>query len=120
MTALDTRARATALRLLDKYGKAVTLSRVTEGSYNPSTGETSSEVVVIATVDALIEDYKGIDYISGDIQMTDRRVTIPASGNVEPEPNDRLTIDAVVYTIVSVTTVWSGELPALFVMQVRK
>lgn len=120
MTALDIRARATGLRLLEKYGKPCTISRVTEGTYDPATGSISAESVVTSTPFGLIEDYKGIDFISGMIEKTDRKVTIPSQGQNEPVPNDRLTIDGVTYAVISVSIVWSGEQAALYVMQVRK
>lgn len=120
MTALDIRARATGLRLLEKYGKPCTITRVTEGTYDPATGSISAESVVTSTPFALIEDYKGIDFISGMIEKTDRKVTIPAKGQDEPAPNDRLSIDGVTYSVISVGVVWSGEQAALYVMQVRK
>lgn len=127
MTALDIRARATGLRLLEKYGKPCTISRIIEGAYDPATGNISAESVVTSTPFALIEDYsgilqssEGIALISGMIEKTDRKVTIPAKGQDEPAPNDRLSIDGVTYSVISVGVVWSGEQAALYVMQVRK
>mgnify|MGYP003334282826 FL=1 len=120
MTALDTRARATALRLLEKYGKPVTLTQVTEGAYNPATGELSGGSTTVEYPHALIEDYNGSDYVTGLIEIGDRKVMTPAKGYDEPKPNDRFTIDSDAYTVIAVETVWSGEQAAAYISQVRK
>ena len=120
MTALDTKARATALRLLEKYGKPCTFYQIGEGAYDPSTGDIATAVNVTTVTKAIIEDYQGIDFISGAVEKTDRKVTLPASLQREPSPNDKLSIDQQFYTVVSVLTVWSGEQAALYELQVRK
>jgi hypothetical protein len=120
MTALDTRARATALRLLQKYGKPVTLTQVTEGTYNPATGELSGGGTTIEIPYALIEDFNGKDYISGLIEIGDRKLMTPAQGYAEPELNDRFTVDSDSYTVIAVETIWSGEQAAAYISQIRK
>lgn len=120
MTALDVKARATALRLLKKYGKPCAIYQIGEGAYNPATGDVASEAIVAQTPYAMIEDYNGLDYISGLIQATDRKITIPAEGSYEPSPNDQVIFDGISYKVISVSVVWSGEKAALYIMQVRK
>ena len=120
MTALDTKARDTAVRLLDKYGKSITHTIVTEGTYDPITGLVSGGSTTIGVPHALIEDYPGSAYASGLVEMNDKKLTIAAKGNNEPKPNDRFTIGLDTYTVVSSSIVWSGEMAALYVSQVRK
>ena len=120
MAALDARARTTALNLIEKFGKPVTLTVVTEGSYNPTTGDISGGSTTVAVPRAIIEDINGANYIQGLTEIGDRRVTIPALGYTEPKPNDKFTIDSDVYTVIAVETVWSGELAAIYISQVRK
>lgn len=120
MAALDAKARATALKLINKFGKPVTLTVVTEGTYDPSTGDISGGSTSVAVPKAIIEDFNGTEFISGQIEVGDRKVTIPASGFAEPRPNDTFTIGSDVYKIVSVETVWSGEQAAIYISQVRK
>ena len=117
---LDARARNTASKMLTKFGKRITLSRITEGVYNPATGDVGNPILSTLIVYALIKDYKGIDLVSGVIQQGDRKVTIPALGVAEPQPLDKVTIDSLVYSVISVRSVWSGEQAAMFEMQVRK
>lgn len=120
MTTLDTKARSTALRLLNKYGKSVSHTIVSEGTYDPITGEVSAPSISTEIAKAILEDFPGADYISGLVEKGDRKLTTPAKGYGEPKPNDRFTVGSDVYTVISVETVWSGEQAALYVSQVRK
>lgn len=120
MTALDTKARATAVRLLNKYGKSVSHTIVTEGTYDPITGDVSGGSTTVGVPKAIIEDFNGTDYASGLVEKGDRKLTIAAQGNTEPKPNDSFTVGSDVYTVIAVETVWSGEQAALYISQVRK
>lgn len=120
MTALDTKARATAVRLLEKYGKTISHTIVTEGTYDPITGDVSGGSTTVGVPKAVIEDFAGTDYLSGLVEKGDRKVTIAAQGNNEPKPNDRFIVGSDTYTVIAVTIVWSGEQAALYISQVRK
>lgn len=120
MAALDAKARATALKLLNKFGKSVTHTIVTEGTYDPITGEVSAGSTSTEVPKALVEDFAGVDYVSGLVEKGDRKLTIPASGYAEPKPNDRFTVGSDVYTVIAVETIWSGDQAALYISQVRK
>jgi hypothetical protein len=120
MAALDARARSTALTLLMKYGKSVSHVIVIEGTYDPITGEVSGGSTTTQIPKALIEDFAGTDYLSGLVEKGDKKITIPALGYTEPKPNDRFTVGSDNYTVIAVETVWSGDLAALYISQVRK
>jgi len=120
MTALDTKARATAIKLLNKFGKAVSHTIVTEGTYDPITGDISGGSTTVGVPKALIEEFNGEEYIAGLVEKGDQKLTIAAKGNTEPKPNDRFIVDSVTYTVISHHVVWSGEEHALYVSQVRK
>jgi hypothetical protein len=117
---LDARARSTADKLLDKFGKSITLTSIVEGTYDPATGELSGGTTTSTNHTAVIKDYNGIDFISGVVQAGDRKVMIAALGAPTPQPADKVTVDSEVYQVVAVRHIWSGELPALYEMQVRK
>jgi hypothetical protein len=117
---LDVKARNTADTLLNKFGKLITLTSIAEGSYDPATGDMSANTTTNTTHTAIIKDFNGVDFISGVIQSGDRKVTIAALNATTPQPSDKITIDSEVYQVVSVRHIWSGELPALYEMQVRK
>lgn len=120
MAALDAKARATALKLINKFGKSVTHTIVTEGTYDPITGDVSAPSTSTEIPKAILEDFNGTDYLSGLVEKGDRKLMIPASGYGEPKPNDRFTVGSDVYTVVAVETVWSGEQAAIYISQVRK
>jgi hypothetical protein len=117
---LDIRARATADRLIGKFGKQVTLTRVTEGTYDPTTGELSGGSTTTQTVAALVKDFNGIELLSGAIQAGDRKVSIAALNAAEPQIGDTITVDSMVYNVLAVKTTWSGEKAAIYELQVRK
>lgn len=117
---LDIRARATADRLIGKFGKQVTLTRITEGSYDPSTGDISGGSTTTQAVAALVKDFNGIEILSGAIQVGDRKVSIAALNSAEPQIGDTMTIDALVYNVLAVKSIWSGEKVAIYELQVRK
>ncbi len=117
---LDIRARATADNLIEKFGKVVALARITKGAYNPDTGEMAADSTVTQTVSALIKDYNGIELMTGLIQSDDRKVSIAALNATEPATGDTVTIDSLVYNVIAVKTIWSGEKASIYEMQVRK
>ena len=117
---LDSRARNTANNLLTKFGKSITLTRITEGNYDPTTGEMAAATSSTSNHYAIISEYDGNALINGVIQSGDKKVSI-ASLNIDiPQTGDKATIDALDYSIISVKSIWSGELAAVYELQVRK
>ena len=117
---LDAKARNTADTLLDKFGKSITLTSIVEGSYDPATGDMSANTTTNTTHTAIVKDFNGVDFVSGVIQSGDRKVTIAALNATTPQPADKVTVDSEVYNVISVKSIWSGELAALYELQVRK
>ncbi len=117
---LDTKARATSDRLIGKFGKSVTLTRVVEGTYDPSTGDMAAGSTTTQTVAALVKDFNGIELLSGAIQAGDRKVSIAALNATEPQIGDTMTVDTLVYNVLAVKSIWSGEKVAIYELQVRK
>jgi len=120
MTALDTSARALAVKSLAKFGKSITLQSIVEGAYDPVTGDMAANTITSSNPLAIISDFKGAALMSGVIQYGDRKVTIAASGSVLPLPTDKVIIDTETYNVIAVKSIWSGELAALYELQVRK
>lgn len=116
---LDARARATAQKSLSKFGKVIMISSITQGVYDPSTGVMAGEASVITSHRAIIQDYNGYELVSGVILQGDRKVTIPALDITEPKTGDIVTFDAKDYSVIAVKFVWSGEMAALYKLQVR-
>lgn len=117
--ALDADFGPLAVELLSEFGKAVTLNRVTAGTYDPATSKaTNSEKS--ETVNALLEDYKPYELANGLAVVGDKKLTVAAQGFKVPALTDGVTIDGTRFAIVSLQTIYSGELAALYIIQGRK
>ena len=116
---LDATARAAATKLIGQFGRLITLTTVTAGAYNPATGAavpTTSD----KSVKAIIEDFKGFEIANELAQAGDKKITVSAADLAsKPNPVDKVTVDGLVYTIVSVKAVSSGALDALYTIQAR-
>lgn len=116
---LDATARKLATKMIGQFGKSITLTTVTAGAYNPATG-LAGQTTADASVKAIVEEYKGFDIANDLAKAGDKKVTVSAADLASrPSPVDRLTIDGVVYTIMQVKAISSGELDALYEIQGR-
>lgn len=118
--ALDTKMRATAQRLVDKFGKPVTLRRTTS-TFDPDTG-TTTEGTTDHSVNAVIEPYDQRLIDGSIIQTGDMQASFPAKDlSVTPSTaTDIIIMDGDEWQIVNVGFIWSGEEVALFQAHVRK
>lgn len=120
MTALDTSSSILAVKMLAKFGKAITFQSVAEGIYDPATGDMTANTITSSSQKALLKDFNGSELMSGVVQHGDRKVVMAALGVSLPQPSDKVVIDSETYNIIAVKVVWSGELAALYELQVRK
>ena len=128
MTVLDTTIPPLALKMLNKYGKQITITTNTLGAYDVSTGAPATSVAVSQTVAASIEEYADNLRFLGDKAMPnssivegDKKASIAAQGlTFVPNVGDTATIGADGFSIIGVGTMWSGELAAMYVLHVRK
>ena len=112
--ALDSKARATAARLLTKFGKACTFKKVTAGAYDPATGGSANTETSYAVTLYLDQPNKQ-ELASGQVVATDEVAIFAASGlAVTPALNDKITVDGTDRLVKMVNRVWSGELVALW------
>ena len=119
---LDVKARATALRLITKFGKAVSYVSVTDGVYDPATGAVSP-TEVSSSIKALIVSYslRGDGFTSGLIREGDRKITFAASGIVfSPKVGDKVSFDSETFAVLNVSPTYSGELVAIYTVRGRK
>ena len=101
-------------------GETVTLTTVTAGAYNPATGAATPSTST-QTVQATIEEYDGADLIAGLGAAGDKKVSIPAAQlSAAPKPTDTVTVDGVVYAVVTVRTDRAGGVDILYTLQCRK
>lgn len=111
------RSKATADRLIARFGQVGQLQRVTKGGtpYNPT--ETTS--YVDATIVVLDYDVREID--GSRVLATDKKVLMAKKDlAITPTTSDRLLIGGVAHPIVDVRPLAPGGTVVLWQLQVRK
>lgn len=123
MTELDAELGPAAVEVIEEFGKSVEYVLTSEAVYDPSTGHAGSgETPVPGIKIAPPEDYSAnaISSSGGLVEIGDKRLTVPALYfPTPPTEQDKVSFDGVTYIVVGVTTIYSGELPCLYILQVR-
>ena len=115
---LATSLRATASKLMAKFGGTATIRRVTTGTYNPVTG-TASESTSGTTVKGVVEDVNARE-VNDLVQAGDRRLTIAAADvNATPTTADKVVISNVVHQVIRVTTIEQDNQPITYELILR-
>ena len=119
---LDATLRPVARQLINQFGKTVTLSKVTQGTYDPVSGTYSSGCTTDHTVKVSPpESYDQADIDGSLVQRDDFEVQLAALGAPAiPEIGDTITMDGESYSIITAPPVYSGELIAVYKLQCRK
>ena len=108
MSTLDVRMRATALRLIDKFGDLVSIVTATVGVYDVATGGaavTTVTRVVKAVIGKPSRELKNGAWIEGE----GASFTIAASSLLSaPGPNDKIVLAGVAYLVETVTSNYAG------------
>lgn len=115
---LDATLRPVAARLINKYGKSITYSRITQGSYDPITGG-DPQLQEDTIIKAVIDKYSAMDMANGLIERGDVKLTI-ADMFLPPTSSDTFVIDGIPHTVVSITPVYTGELIGIYEIQARR
>ena len=111
---LDARARATALKLLAKFGKSCVLKSTVPGVYDPATGSVTPVITPYA-IKAYLDAPNKAELDGGQVVVNDAVAIFAAQGlAVEPALNDSVTVDGKDRLVKMVGRVWSGELVALY------
>lgn len=110
-----------ALALVNRLGKTVAFKVPASQTYNPATGvvtETgSTDVSAVVTPPSAYH----VRLVDGDmIRQGDVKVSVPASGlSFTPVPGQKVVIDSKTWHVVAVRPVYTGELIALYELQLR-
>jgi phage tail tube protein FII len=119
MTPLDKRLQPTALKLLNKYGKALTYVQTTEGAYNPETSEIDTTSITY-NIKGLLSEVSVGDITRGSASsvsvnkpITGLDVKITISGLSIDNPINGDVINGK-YFVKYVNPVYSGELVAYY------
>jgi hypothetical protein len=117
----DTTARATAERLIRRFGKSATIRRAAR-TFDTATGKTTHTVEEFTVKVSPPERFRE-DLIDGTlVRAGDLRAHLPAEGlDIVPEPvRDRIIIDGKPWSLLRVDPVMSGEQAALYTLHLRK
>lgn len=112
---------ASVVRQIGKFGRLVTLRRVTAGTLDTATDTITGAGTTDATVKAVVLDYQQRE-IDGDMVIRgDKRVLIAAADlDSAPAKSDRIIDGGVTYQIENVEIVGPGDTDLLYKLQVRK
>lgn len=119
MTFAYAKSAATALRLLTKFGQAVTLRKQTAGAYDPATGTAAITTSDTTGNAAVLEFSNGERYQAGTtIQEGDKKALLNAIA-VTPAPNDLLIVGSATWTILSIKTLAPAGTVVLYELHLR-
>lgn len=113
------KSAATALKLLTKFGASGTLTKRTEGSYDPATGS-NTITETSYTVKSVLLNYKFSEMNDTDslIQAKDRKIIMQAT-TVTPDTSDAFTFNGTAYRIINVKTLNPAGTSVIHELQVR-
>lgn len=116
---------ATALRLLTKFGRSVTLRKQTAGAYNPATSSatiTNTDYTGTGALFDFNERVLGTQFADGTtVEQGDKFLLLAPSGiTVAPEPNDLLIFGSDTWNVMNVKTVAPAGTPVLYELHLRK
>lgn len=109
----------TASRLIAKFGRDVTLTKVTTGSYDINTGSVTNTTTT-STVKCADFAVKGeFDNEGTLIKSTDRYALISGGSATSISTDDKLTIGGVVYAIIAVKLLAPAGVNVLYKAYIR-
>lgn len=116
------KSAATALRLLTKFGRDATVRKVTEGTYDTSTGtvtNTTTDTTVKCVDLDFSEKTNGTKYFTENVQANDRYALLSA-GVDSIDVSDLLIIGGVTWNVINVKTLAPAGTNILFTVHLRK
>ena len=125
MSALDPPLRNAALNLMAKFGASMTITHAPDpGAHDPVSGTSTPATPIVTSIKGMIDAYSlqnlGDDS-TGLLQEGDQKVTIAAAAiSYWPRPGDFLTITGNNWSVYHVQPIHAGDLPATFILSVRK
>lgn len=105
-----------ALDQIANFGRDCVLKRVTESSYNFTTGANGVGSIASQTIKAVVTDFEDKEIDGNLVKRGDKLYTIAAKDLIAPSLNDM--IDD--YKILNIKTIQTGDTALLYKCQVRK
>lgn len=120
MTGALDRLRGTAQRLVNTYGKTLTLREFTGNTYDPSTG-TNTPSYTDHSVTGVVETFSERLIDGSSVKVGDLDVLVPDQQlSFVPSTEDLVTLDGQDWSIVNPRREFSGEQVAFYRLQVRR
>jgi len=113
-----TNLKATALNLLKGKGQLLTLSREVSSGFDPVAGENTSSVSTFQGYGAAF-NYNKTQIDGAIIESGDIRLILEAT-DTAPESGDEITIDSIIYRVMSVKVTSPSGVPVIYELQLRK
>jgi len=123
MSSLSLKMTATASRLINKYGAAITITRTIPGTFSAATQTQTTPTTTSDTLKGTIEEYKAHEIDGESIRYGDKKILVPKSdlqNLLEPKPGDIISIDSKTYRVVSHEGLSAGDSFAGFYIQARR
>lgn len=127
MSAIANALRPVAASLMSaQFADPVTITYVTEGTFDPATGRTGARVTSTATVNGIMEEYSTVELLAGQdeddgVRSGDRKLTVPASSlATKPSSDDYVDANSTTWQIRKVDEVPAGPTPVLYVLRLRR
>lgn len=112
---------ASIAKTLKAKGQAMTLTRVSGGTYDPVAGSVTTPVTTTYTVYGIETAFRdGLTMSAGTLIQSGDRQAVVAADQATPVPGDSLTIGGIVWKVIAVTPVNPAGTALLFKCQVRK
>lgn len=117
---LDSSLRQAAERLIDAFGGTISYLRTTE-SFSADTGKTTQTETAFSTVASPPEPFKQNRANTSVVQVGDMKILLKALNlPFTPVIGDKLIHAGVRWQVVGVMPLYSGELPAVYEIQLRQ
>ena len=113
-----------AYELISEFGTAVTLTETTRGAKNFDTGVVAAGTDTAYSIKGIISKYTAQEIDGKSVKFGDKKVLIYAQDLPETlDENTKLytlTIDSVIWNVVTVTAQYSGDDISYYELQVRR
>lgn len=124
MTFDYTKTASTVTRLIERFGASATLTTVTPGTYDPSTGSGTGDNTTARTVRAAVFDFSGqqdgAQFLPGTMILAGDKQVYMAVPTVAPQSGDTFLWDSVTYQVVAVKKLAPAGVAVLYELLVRR
>lgn len=112
-------SRATANRLIAKFGQAATLRRVTTGAYDTSSGAVTQTTVDFPVL-AVMLNFSQFERAQGLVEVNDKKALV-AVGDLTSAPavKDRFVVVGESYEVVNAQALSPAGVDVLYTLQLR-